>query len=59
MVLPGPGTAPHPSDERYWFEVVVTGGPLNFWPEGENGDWRVQPDEPAAEVLAAYHRACA
>jgi hypothetical protein len=51
--------APHLSDERYWFEVVVTGGPLDFWPEGENGDWRVQPDEPAAEVLAAYHRAYA
>ena len=33
------------SDERYWFEVVVAGGPLDFWPEGENGDWRVAPDE--------------
>jgi hypothetical protein len=47
------------SDERYWFEVVVAGGPLDFWPEGENGDWRVEPDEPAAEVLAAYDRAIA
>jgi hypothetical protein len=27
------------SDERYWFEVVVAGQPLDFWPEGYNGDW--------------------
>jgi hypothetical protein len=45
------------SDERYWFEVVVAGGPLNFWPEGENGDWQVQPEEPVADVLTAYHSA--
>lgn len=28
------------SDERYWFGVVVAGEPLDFWPEGENGDVR-------------------
>ena len=42
------------SDERYWFEVVVAGEPLNFWPEGDNGDWQVGPGEPATEILAAY-----
>ena len=47
------------SDERYWFEVVVAGEPLSFWPEGTNADWRVQPDEPATEVLDAYRRAIA
>jgi uncharacterized damage-inducible protein DinB len=47
------------SDERYWFEVVVAGGPLDFWPEGENSDWRVQPDEPVDDVLTAYHSAIA
>jgi len=47
------------SDERYWFEVVVAGEPLDFWPDGENGDWRVQPDEPVAQVLAAYRSAIA
>jgi hypothetical protein len=47
------------SDERYWFEVVVAGGPLDFWPEGDNGDWQVRPDEPAADVLAAYRSAIA
>jgi hypothetical protein len=45
------------SDERYWFEVVVAGEPLDFWPEGENGDWVVGPDESADEVLAAYRSA--
>ncbi|MBM6400124.1 DUF664 domain-containing protein [Phycicoccus sonneratiae] len=47
------------SDERYWFEVVVAGGPLDFFPEGENADWVVGPDEPAADVLAAYRAAVA
>ena len=45
------------SDERYWFEVVVAGGPLDFWPEGENGDWQVGTDESAAEVLEEYQSA--
>ena len=31
------------SDERYWFEVVVAGEPLDFWPEGDRGDWQVSP----------------
>jgi hypothetical protein len=47
------------SDERYWFEVVVAGEPLDFWPEGDNGDWRVEPDEPAEEVIEAYRAAIA
>ena len=47
------------SDERYWFEVVVAGEPLDFWPQGENGDWQVGPEEPAADVLAAYRSAIA
>lgn len=45
------------SDERYWFEVVVAGEPLDFWPEGDNGDWRVEVDEPAADVIGAYQAA--
>ena len=47
------------SDERYWFEVVVAGGPLDWWPEGERGDWRVGDDETAADVVAAYRSAIA
>lgn len=47
------------SDERYWFEVVMGGSPLDFWPDGENGDWRVADDEPAERVLADYRAAAA
>ena len=47
------------SDERYWFEVVVAGEPLDFWPDGDNGDWQVGPDEPVADVLDAYRSAIA
>lgn len=42
------------SDERYWFQVVVAGGPLDFWPEGRNADWEVRSEEPADAVIAAY-----
>jgi uncharacterized damage-inducible protein DinB len=45
------------SDERYWFGVVVAGEPLDFWPEGDNGDWQVGSNEPAEQVVAAYHEA--
>lgn len=45
------------SDERYWFEVVVAGGPLDWWPEGERGDWLVRDDESAEDVLEAYRSA--
>ncbi|WP_353952876.1 DUF664 domain-containing protein [Knoellia sp. S7-12] len=47
------------SDERYWFEVVVAGGTFDWWPDGDNGDWRVSPDESAAQVVAAYRAAIA
>ena len=47
------------SDERYWFEVVMAGEPLDFWPEGDNGDWRVADDEPIEHVLDAYRAAIA
>jgi hypothetical protein len=47
------------SDERYWFEVVVAGEPLNFWPEGDNVDWQVGLDEPVEDVLGAYRSAIA
>ena len=47
------------SDERYWFQVVVAGGPLDFWPEGLNADWEVRSDEPAHTVIAAYTAAIA
>jgi len=45
------------SDERYWFGVVMAGEPLDFWPEGTNGDWVVRDDEPADAVVSAYRHA--
>ena len=40
------------SDERYWFEVVVAGEPLDFWPSGENGaSWWRPPSTPATWTL--------
>ena len=42
------------SDERYWFEVVMAGQPLSFWPEGHNADWQVADHEPAEAVIADY-----
>lgn len=42
------------SDERYWFEVVVAGGPFDFWPDGDNADWQVDAEESAGSVIEAY-----
>jgi len=47
------------SDERYWFEVVVAGGPLDFWPPGENGDWIVDESTEPEQVIDAYRGAIA
>jgi len=47
------------SDERYWFEVVIAGGSLDYWPEGEDADWLVPEGMPDAEVLAEYRSAIA
>ena len=45
------------SDERYWFEVVMAGHPLDFWPEGSNADWNVAAEESAEWVVAEYRAA--
>ena len=47
------------SDERFWFEVVVAGGELDFWPEDENGDWLVEPGTDPEQVIEAYRRSIA
>ncbi len=47
------------SDERYWFEVVVAGGPLDFWPPEPNGDWIVPAGTESDQVIADYRRAVA
>lgn len=48
--------------ERYWFETVVAGGDLSYWPIGDGpddpiADWKVRADEPASEVLRQYRDA--
>jgi hypothetical protein len=45
------------SDERYWFETVMAGGALDYWPDGPNGDWQVGTDEETDSVLTAYRDA--
>jgi hypothetical protein len=47
------------SDERYWFEVVVADGPLDFWPREENGDWIVAEGTEPEQVIDDYRRAIA
>lgn len=47
------------SDERYWFDVVMAGNPLDFWPDGDHADWHVAADEPAEAVLGQYRTAIA
>ena len=47
------------SDERYWFEVVVAGGPLDFWPPGHNGDWIIDEGTAPEQVIDDYRRAIA
>jgi hypothetical protein len=47
------------SDERYWFQVVIDGRPLDFWPQGHNADWLVGVNEPADAVIEAYTKAIA
>ncbi|MFC7431528.1 MULTISPECIES: DUF664 domain-containing protein [unclassified Agrococcus] len=50
------------SDERYWFETVVAGGSLDWWPTGAPGDaldpdWTVPHGMGAREVVDAYRAA--
>ncbi|MFC0673467.1 mycothiol transferase [Brachybacterium hainanense] len=47
------------SDERYWFEVVVAGGSLDYWPDGDRGDWQVPAGMTGPAVLDEYRAACA
>jgi hypothetical protein len=47
------------SDERYWFEVVVAGAPLDFWPPEASGDWTIAEGTEPEEVINDYRRAIA
>jgi len=42
------------ADEHYWFRAIVGGEPLEFFPEGPNAEWIVEPDTPADDVVGLY-----
>ena len=44
------------SDERYWFQCVMGGAPLDILPAGPRGDWEVGPHETAADVIGMYRQ---
>jgi hypothetical protein len=41
------------SDEHYWFRSIVAGEPLDFFPPGPNGEWKVASDESAPNSSTA------
>jgi len=47
------------SDERFWFGVVVAGGPLDFWPREKNGDWIVAEHTEPEQLIDDYRSAIA
>ena len=42
------------SDERYWFDSIVGGRPLEGFPDEPGGDWLVGADETTEQVLDGY-----
>jgi uncharacterized damage-inducible protein DinB len=46
--------------ERSWFQSVWAGQEVSFpWTkEDPDADWRIEPDETTADVLALYHGEC-
>jgi hypothetical protein len=41
------------SDEHYWFRSIVAGEPLDFFPPGPNGEWKVASDGSAPNSSTA------
>ena len=46
------------ADEHYWFRCVMAGEPFDFFPEGPNADWQLDPGETVADVLVRYRDEC-
>jgi hypothetical protein len=42
------------SDEHYWFRCIVAGESLDFFPEEQGADWRIDPGETAADIFGLY-----
>ena len=42
------------ADEHYWFRSVVGGESFDFFPQGLNAEWQVDPGESAEDVFNLY-----
>jgi hypothetical protein len=42
------------SDEHYWFRCVVNGESEDYFPQGRNADFQLDPGQTAADVFALY-----
>jgi uncharacterized protein DUF664 len=42
------------ADEHYWFRSIVDGEPLDFFPQGPNAEWQLEPGESAGDVFGLY-----
>ena len=42
------------SDEHYWFRCVMNGESEDYFPEGPNAEFQLEPGETAADVFARY-----
>lgn len=42
------------SDEHYWFRCVMNGESEDYFPEGPNADFQLDPGETAADIFALY-----
>lgn len=42
------------ADEHYWFRSVVGGESFDFFPQGVNAEWQVDPGESAEDVFNLY-----
>ena len=42
------------SDEHYWFRCVMNGESEDYFPEGPNADFQLDPDETAGDIFALY-----
>ena len=42
------------SDEHYWFRCVMNGEFVDYFPQGRNADFQLDPGQTAADVFALY-----
>jgi hypothetical protein len=42
------------ADEHYWFRCVVGGESFDFFPEGADADWQLEPGETIEDIKSLY-----